>query len=413
MSVRPAEEEEDEAAPPAWVGRVLRPTVRRAASSVRRSDAVETDSGGVLAAAFQHMFESSEDGMAASENEDEDDDDEEEEATMSPPPAKRKRGKKNDDEEEPFVVSDEPSARTRRRTYNMVDAGAESSVRGPDPLSQVIADSVHGNDLPPQDGLVEVPAEGFVDVDLHMEEDDDEAAVPGVPTAVSVPEQSMSIDDLCRTYTETLRTHRMTTTAREEFSPWTCWYCNHREDMRQIPADMRTTVMQSFGLAMDTYETAPSEVQARVLYKLWASIYMCASIRGERPSLDPEDVMTEERFLICLRDHISPTERPVTAINDVSRQILSLLSLLQDHWEREQWVQNPNGTTTPRKYIDYKAVNLYYTGVRTFASLLGMPQAKLRRVTSSSAPPTTEETVAINHGLRLRAVRRQPSRARE
>ena len=287
-------------------------------------------------------------------------------------------------------------------------------MQGPDPVASAVASSMQGNEVE-SDCIPDMAMIDFIETDVGAassedeDEDEDEADPQPALPIVQIPAEA-SVEELCEAYTEGLRTARMSGNMATEFTSWKCWYCRHREDMRQIPPDKRSTVMQSFGIAMDDYETATLETQAAILYQLWASVFLRGSIDGSRPAIEPEDVMTVERFFICLRDHIPPTERPMTAVAEVSRQLMLLLELTQNYWERNQVVMNPDGSTRVSTYLDYKAIAAHLAAAKQLTALVGTPQGKFRRHTASAKPVSPEETAAIFSSLRMCPVRRPPSR---
>ncbi|MGE0525417.1 MAG: hypothetical protein AB7P49_00030 [Bdellovibrionales bacterium] len=389
-----------------WSSKVLR---RR-----RREDTAE-EADQILMTRIDEMFQSED-----SENSDfcnsqfSDDSDEDDDDGESSKKSKRK-GKKNKKEpkECSFVLSDTPTGRNERRPFSLIDVTAEAHMQGDDPVEAAALSAIQGNEAP-TDQFQDLSTLDFIETAIGSassssdDEADDECEADRAAVPPEEPEQS--VEQLCEEYTETLRTARMPESMASEFTSWRCWYCRHREDMRQIPPDKRSTVMQSFGIAMDDYETATLETQAAILYQLWASVFLRASIDGSRPEMAPEDVMTVERFFICLRDHIPPTERPMTAVAEVSRQLMLLLELTQQFWERRQVVLNPDGSTRISTYLDYKAIAAHLAAAKQLTALMGTPQGKFRRTTANTKPVTKEEASAVYASLRMCPVQRPPSR---
>lgn len=330
-----------------------------------------------------------------------DDDDDEE------PAKKKKKGKPKF-----TAVHTQPTNRGRPRPSHLVDTDAETHMMGPDPVEAAAHASVFGNAAVSATGLMEVPVRGFIETDIPPDDpDDSDGREDDDPP--DRPVDGLSVEDICREYTESLRTHRMPVNVARGFTTWKCWYCRHRESMRPIPVAQRSTVMQAFAAVLDQYETETPEAQAGLLFQLWADMIFRPSIRGETEPIPEEDMMTVERFMICLRDHISPTERPMAVVSQVARQILMLLDLASDYWETTNTLEDEDGNVRHVTGLNHRAIGVYLAGGKLLATLMSSSSGgRFQRSGQGVQAATAVETDAIRSGLRLRAVRRPPPPSR-
>ena len=393
-----------------------------ASSSSRPSQPSHGDRDGALTTDELFRSETDEDADGNDDNGDSDDEEEpditsrlqsmledsegEDDADSRPKKKKRKGPGKF------VVIHTQPMHRGRLRASNLVDIEAESQLLGPDPAAEATEAAICGSDAAAGAGLMEVPARGFIETDIPMDSSESSDS-EDEPTA-SPPAAGLNVEDLCAAYTEALRSQRMPPAMARSFTNWRCWYCKHREEMRQIPAAKRSTVMKAFGTALEQYETETLETQASILYQLWAEAIFQPSLRGERDPIAEDDTMTVERFMICLRDHISPTERPMAAVSHMTRQLILLLDLTSDYWEVTNTVEDENGNTRQITGLNHRAISVHLSAAKLLAGLITSSSGgRFKKPVQPQHAATATESEAIHSGLRLRAVRRGTQTSRQ
>jgi hypothetical protein len=339
-----------------------------------------------------------------------DDDDDDDDLGGRPKKKKKSSGKCR-------LVHTQPMHRGKLRESRLIDNQAESQLMGPDPTAEASEAAVHGNDAAAATGLMEVPARGFIETDIPMDSSDDSDSEDG-DSGNWRPDRpgatSLNVEDLCVAYTEALRSRRMPAEMARSFTNWRCWYCKHREEMRQIPAAQRSTVMKAFGTALEEYETETLDAQASILYQLWAEVVLQPSLRGEREPVAEDDMMTVERFMICLRDHISPTERPMAAVSHMTRQLTLLTELTSDYWEVTNTVEDEDGNVRHITGLNHHAISAYLSAAKLLGGLITSSNGgRFKRSSQSQPAATAVESEAIRSGLRLRAVRRGVPNSRQ
>lgn len=339
-----------------------------------------------------------------------DEDDDDEDSGGQPKKKKKPSGKCK-------LVHTQPMHRGKLRESRLVDNEAETQLMGPDPVAKASEAAVHGNDAAAAAGLMEVPARGFIETDIPMDSSDSSGSQDDDSESWRLDRRgttSLNVEDLCVAYTEALRSRRMPAEMARSFTNWRCWYCKHREEMRQIPAAQRSTVMTAFGTALEEYETETLDAQASILYQLWAEVILQPSLRGEREPVAEDDMMTVERFMICLRDHISPTERPMAAVSHMTRQLMLLLDLTSDYWEVTNTVEDEDGNIRQITGLNHHAISVHLSAAKLLAGLItSSTGGRFKKPSQPQPAATAVESDAIRSGLRLRAVRRGAPNSRQ